>query len=118
MNIFQEIAEPHFALELTALGETCVAIVGMQESTTAQDEQLLADIRETQQQIRAHFCVNPGAAVGETHAGAADIRAAYQEALEALSYLRNDGEPVAYRASMMPARPTHSLWRPSASSWI
>ena len=88
MNIFQEIAEPHFALELTALGETCVAIVGMQENTLAQDEQLLADIRETQQQVRAHFCVNPGAAVGETHAGAADIRAAYQEALEALSYLR------------------------------
>lgn len=97
MNIFQEIAEPHFALELTALGVTCVAIVGMQENTLAQDEQLLADIRETQQQVRAHFCVNPGAAVGETHAGAADIRAAYQEALEALSYLRDDGEPVAYR---------------------
>ena len=97
MNIFQEIAEPHFALELTALGETCVAIVGMQESTTAQDEQLLADIRETQQQIRAHFHADLGAAVGETHAGAADIRAAYQEALEALSYLRDDGEPVAYR---------------------
>ena len=97
MNIFQEIAEPHFALELTALGETCVAIVGMQENTLAQDEQLLADIRETQQQIRAHFHADLGAAVGETHAGAADIRAAYQEALEALSYLRDDGEPVAYR---------------------
>ncbi|MGN0983876.1 MAG: helix-turn-helix domain-containing protein [Gemmiger sp.] len=96
MNIFQEIAEPHFALELTGLGETCVAIVGMQENTPAQDEQLLADIRQTKQQIRAHFHVDPGASVGETHAGAADIRAAYQEALEALSFLRDDGEPVAY----------------------
>ena len=46
-----------------------MAIVGMQENTLAQDEQLLADIRETQQQIRAHFCVNPGAAVGETTPG-------------------------------------------------
>ena len=97
MNIFQEIAEPHFALELTAVGETCVAIVGMQENTPAQDEQLMADIRETQKQIHDHFHVEAGAAVGETHAGAADIRAAYQEALEALSYLRDDGEPVAYR---------------------
>lgn len=60
MNIFQEIAEPHFALELTAVGETCVAIVGMQESTTAQDEQLLADIRETQQQICANFHADLG----------------------------------------------------------
>lgn len=97
MNIFQEIAEPHFALELTDVGETCVAIVGMKEKAPAQDEQLMEDIRETQRQIHAHFHVAVGAAVGETHAGAADICAAYQEALEALSYLQNDDEPVAYR---------------------
>lgn len=94
-----------------------MAIVGMQESTTAQDEQLLADIRETQQQICANFHADLGAAVGETHAGAADIRAAYQEALEALSYLRMTASLWPTVVSTMPAWPTHSLWRPSASSW-
>ena len=97
MNIFQEIAEPHFALELTDVGETCVAIVGMQENTPAKNEQLMEDIRETQRQIHAHFHVDVGAAVGETHAGTTNIRTAYQEALEALTYLQDDDGPVAYR---------------------
>lgn len=97
LNIFQEIAEKHFALELTDVGETCVAIVGMEEDAPQQEELLLEDIRETQRQIREHFRVELGSAVGEVHAGEAGIRISYQEALEALTYLQRDGGPVMYR---------------------
>ena len=99
LNIFEEAASPHFALELTDVGEACAAIVGL----PGRDADLLTcleeDIRFTEQKVQEHFHWNVRAAVGDVHEGADGIHASYEEALEALSYLTGgeDAEIIAYR---------------------
>lgn len=84
MNIFTELAESSFHVEMTQLGDEAAAVVCLREESP---DQLKEIIENVQQMIQGWFSLTVMAVAGGVHEGVEGIHESYLEAREAEEYL-------------------------------